>query len=114
VVKLKVLNTRRKDERRRAKLAILPACTATKRKQSFSFVPPTAMTVQLLGDFTQWQQNPINLKKREDGIWRTTVELPPGEHHYRFMVDGHWRDDPECVLRVPNPHGSENMVRRVP
>jgi 1,4-alpha-glucan branching enzyme len=71
------------------------------------------MTVQVLGDFTHWQQNPINLKNGEDGTWRTVVELPPGEHHYRFMVDGHWRDDPECVLRGPNPHGSEKMVRRL-
>ena len=48
-----------------------------------------------------------------DGVWRTTVELGPGIHHYRFLVDGEWRDDPECVLREPNPFGSENMMRQV-
>ncbi len=31
----------------------------------------------------------------------------------RFLVDNEWRDDPECTLRVPNPYGSENAVRKV-
>jgi hypothetical protein len=39
--------------------------------------------------------------------------LPPGAHHYRFLVDGEWRDDPECALRTPNPFGGENMTRQV-
>jgi hypothetical protein len=28
-------------------------------------------------------------------------------------VDGEWRDDPECMLRTPNPFGGENMTRQV-
>jgi 1,4-alpha-glucan branching enzyme len=83
------------------------------RTQTFSFKAPTAMRVQLAGDFTHWQQRPINMRKGEDGVWRTTVELIPGPHHYRFLVDGRWQDDPECTLRVPNPFGSEDAVRQV-
>jgi hypothetical protein len=41
------------------------------------------------------------------------VQLSPGEHYYRFLVDGEWRDDPECPMRVPNPFGGENMMREV-
>jgi 1,4-alpha-glucan branching enzyme len=48
-----------------------------------------------------------------NSLWRTTVELKPGEHHYRFLVDGQWQDDPECTLRVPNPYGSQDAVRQV-
>ncbi len=81
--------------------------------QTFSIAAPGAMSVQLVGDFTQWQQMPINLHKGADGIWRTTVELGPGAHHYRFLVDGQWRDDPECALRVPNPYGGHNAVCQV-
>jgi hypothetical protein len=29
------------------------------------------------------------------------------------MVDGEWREDPECPTRVPNPYGTFNMVRKV-
>jgi len=83
------------------------------RAQSFSFRAPDAMSVLLVGDFTRWQENPISLQKGADGIWRTIVQIPPGTHHYRFLVDGEWRDDPECTLRAPNPYGSENMMRLV-
>ena len=34
-------------------------------------------------------------------------------HHYLFIVDGEWRDDPDCPLWVPNPHDGQNMVRQV-
>lgn len=82
-------------------------------EQQFSFRAPGALSVLLVGDFTHWQENPIPLKKQPDGVWRTTVPLAPGTYHYRFIVDGEWRDDPECTLRVPNPFGQENSVRIV-
>jgi 1,4-alpha-glucan branching enzyme len=81
--------------------------------QAFSFKSPAAMSVLLVGDFTHWQQKPIALKKQPDGIWRATVALAPGSYHYRFLVDGEWRDDPECTIRVPNPFGQHNSVRVV-
>jgi 1,4-alpha-glucan branching enzyme len=81
--------------------------------QTFSFNAPAAMSVQLVGDFTHWQKNPINLHKAEGGVWRTSVNLEPGTYHYRFLVDGQWRDDPECIVRVGNAYGSEDSVRRV-
>ncbi|HXE42114.1 MAG TPA: glycogen-binding domain-containing protein, partial [Candidatus Baltobacteraceae bacterium] len=67
----------------------------------------------LVGDFTQWQQRPINLQKEADGIWKATVILSPGVHQYRFVVDGQWCDDPACTQRSPNPFGGENMMRQV-
>ena len=83
------------------------------RKQIFAFSAPDALSVQLVGDFTHWREKPISLQKEADGVWRAAVELDPGMHHYRFLVDGQWRDDPECVLRAPNPFGSQNMMRKV-
>lgn len=85
----------------------------SKCRQTFSFATHAATSVQLAGDFTHWERSPVHLKKEEDGVWRTTVDLEPGEHHYRFLVDGQWRDDPECTLRVPNPYGSQDAVRQV-
>ena len=83
------------------------------RVQTFSIKAANAMSVQLVGDFTQWQENPISLRKDAGGIWRASVELPPGTHHYRFLVDGEWTDDPDCTLRSPNPFGGQNMMRQV-
>jgi 1,4-alpha-glucan branching enzyme len=87
--------------------------TGNGRTQTFSLAAPTAMSVQLVGDFTQWQQEPINLWKNADGLWEATVELPPGKHQYRFLVDGQWHDDPECPVHEPNPFGGQDAVRQV-
>lgn len=87
--------------------------TNKKKRQRFSFSAPTAMSVQLVGGFTHWQEKPIQMQKGTNGIWTATVELEPGTHHYRFLVDGEWRDDPECTLHVANPFGSQNAVRQV-
>ena len=76
--------------------------------QQFSFTAPAATSVQLVGDFTHWQDQPISLTPGEGGTWQTAVELAPGTHRYRFLVDGQWQDDPECKLRVGNPFGSQD------
>lgn len=81
--------------------------------QTFSFKAPSATSVKLVGDFTHWQRAPISLKRGSDNIWHATVELQAGSHRYRFLVDGQWRDDPECSMRVANPFGSEDDVRQV-
>jgi 1,4-alpha-glucan branching enzyme len=83
------------------------------KEQQFSFRAPSASSVQLLGDFTHWEKQPVHLKKENGGIWRTSVQLEPGIYHYRFVVDGQWHDDPECTRRVANSFGSENMIREV-
>jgi len=82
-------------------------------EQTFAFKAPAASSVILVGDFTHWQKNPISLRKQPNGIWRVTVSLAPGEHRYRFLVDGEWRDDPDCKLRIPNPFGSQDSVVQV-
>jgi 1,4-alpha-glucan branching enzyme len=84
-----------------------------KKRQVFSLENSTAAQVQLVGDFSDWEKNPINLKKQKDGLWKATVSLPPGAHQYRFLVDGRWHDDPTCSARVPNPYGELNCVREV-
>jgi 1,4-alpha-glucan branching enzyme len=85
----------------------------TAEEQSFAIRAPGATRVQLVGDFTHWQKLPINMRKGADGVWRSQVPLEPGTHHYRFLIDGEWTDDPDCTLRVSNEFGSENMVRKV-
>ncbi len=84
-----------------------------KQKVTFSLLAPEAQTVALAGDFTSWQAEPLSLKKQKSGVWKIAVPLPPGSYQYRFLVDGKWCDDPECVQRAPNPFGDQNCVRVV-
>lgn len=86
---------------------------AETKSQTFSITALDATSVKLVGDFTHWQEKPIGMAKQEGGVWTATVKLPPGTHHYRFLVDGQWCDDPDCTLRVPNPYGGQNSVLAV-
>jgi len=81
-----------------------------KQKVTFSCAAPEAKSVQLASEFTDWEKSPVNLKKDKGGLWKTTVSLPPGRYEYRFLVDGQWRDDPQCPNRHPNRFGSANCV----
>jgi len=101
----------KKAKKTAAKAASTPKSALN--KQAFSYRAPTALSVMLVGDFTHWQSGAIPMKRGKDGVWKVSVALEPGVHHYRFLVDGQWQDDPECELRVPNPYGGHNSVRSV-
>jgi len=84
-----------------------------KKRVIFTLEAPEAKRVHVTGGFCDWQTDSYALKKGRDGTWRTTLPLSPGRHEYRFLVDGEWRDDPNCRERFPNPFGTENCVLRV-
>jgi len=83
------------------------------RNTEFRMEAPEAKTVQLAGDFTEWEKSPLDLVQSYDGTWFTIVPLLPGTYSYRFIVDGQWLDDPHSNQHVPNPFGSEDAVMSV-
>ena len=87
--------------------------TKSLKEQIFRLFDPNAERVLLVGDFTEWQKKAITMNRGENGVWTARVKLGPGAHSYLFIVDGEWREDPECAVRVPNPYGGQNMVRQV-
>ena len=91
----------------------MPTLRSAKRKVIFELDAPEAQKVELAGDFTDWDKKPVGMSKKKGGSWRASVRLDPGTYQYRFLVDGQWFDDPQCIVRVPNPFGAENCVRMV-
>ncbi len=81
-----------------------------KQKVTFSYTAPEAQTVLVAGDFTGWQEAPLSLRKDKQGLWTRTVALAPGKYEYRLLVDGQWRDDPQCPNRQRNQFGGQNCV----
>ena len=80
----------------------------------FHLEAPFARLVKLAADFTEWETFPLDMIKSEDGVWHTTVPLPPGHYSYRFIVDGEWCDDPYSIFRLHNnPFGRANAVMEV-
>ncbi len=88
----------------------MPKAKSANKKVVFSCAAPGAQSVLVAGDFTGWQQAPLALKKDKTGVWKKSVTLPPGRYEYRLLVDGEWRDDPQCSHRHPNQFGGQNCV----
>jgi hypothetical protein len=74
---------------------------------------PSAKSVKLAADFTDWEKSPLDLIQSEEGLWFTIVPLFPGSYAYRFIVDGEWRDDPYPEQLVANPYGTMDAVINV-
>ena len=56
-------------------------------------------SVYVAGSWDGWQDK-IKLNHNVDGSFLATIDLRPGEHQYKYIVDGAWRQDStkkECV-----------------
>jgi len=69
-------------------------------------------SVYIAGDFTDWQSQPVMMKKGRGNTWTALAPMTPGEHEYKFIADGQWMLDPGAPHRANNI-GSENSVIRV-
>lgn len=86
---------------------------SVEKKVRFEFPAPDAHEVCLAGDFNHWNVLANPMKKDRKGIWKTAVPLAPGRYEYRFVVDGHWENDPACSSCIPNDFGGTNCVSTV-
>ncbi len=68
-----------------------------------------AESVIVSGTFNYWDEHDFTMKWI-DGAWQLRVKLPPGEHQYRFIVDGNWMEDPANPNRVENEFGEHNSL----
>jgi hypothetical protein len=70
---------------------------------------PNAKTVFLAGDFNNWTPNAFPMKKEGDE-WSFKVNISPGKHLYKFVVDGRWILDPGNKLWEQNAEHTGNSV----
>jgi 1,4-alpha-glucan branching enzyme len=86
---------------------------SSRRKVKLVARLPNATSVRVTGQFSQWSEYGIPLRRVSSGVWEADLELPPGEYEYRLLVDGAWHDHSEAERRVSNPFGSENCILSV-
>lgn len=53
---------------------------------------PGAREVSVAGTFSDWQPRAM-APSAEGQCWRLTVDAAPGDHEFKFVVDGDWRID---------------------
>lgn len=81
-----------------------------RRPQVFSWPARGEQSVLLAGDFNHWVPVPL---ERSGETFTIVVDLGPGDHEYKFVVDGEWRTDPAGSETVPNVFGTANSMLRV-
>jgi len=69
--------------------------------------PPEARTVAVLGDFTLWE--PVAMRAR-GSRWSVTMDVPPGTHHFGFLVDGVWYLPDDAPDAVPDEWGRRSAT----
>jgi len=69
----------------------------------------TARVVALAGTFNGWDPKALRFG-RENGRWVCRIDLPPGKHLYKFVVDGEWILDPANPATEPDGNGNTNSV----
>ena len=76
----------------------------------FQVYEPHARHVTLAGEFNQWNPDAAPMQPHDDGHWSITLELPPGRHHYKFVIDEQRLPDLTAPENVPNEHGTLNSL----
>jgi 1,4-alpha-glucan branching enzyme len=82
----------------------------SKPETTFRLEAPEAAQVFVAGCFNEWDTTANPLERRNDGPWSCAVAIEPGQHQYRFVVDGAWCDDPANMARCWNEFGTENCL----
>jgi hypothetical protein len=70
---------------------------------------PNATLVVLSGSFNNWNQSQF-VFGREGDKWVCRVDLEPGKHAYKFIVDGNWILDPANSNTEEDDYGVKNSV----
>jgi 1,4-alpha-glucan branching enzyme len=74
---------------------------------------PDAKSVNIVGDFNNWNMSTHPLQKDRDGDFTIKLELSPGkDYQFRYLIDGsRWENDWHADRYVRSPFGdSDNSV----
>lgn len=75
---------------------------------------PTATSVAVAGDFSEWEPEFTLEDADGDGVWTGRVPVEPGVHSYMFLIDGtEWETDPRADRYQDDGFGNQNAVLAV-
>jgi len=76
----------------------------------FYWNAPDAQEVYVVGTFNDWNTSAAKMEKDENGVWHKVIDLPQGEHMYKFYVDGNWVVDADNDKTKADGYGGSNSV----
>ncbi len=73
---------------------------------------PHAASVNIVGDFNNWNLTETPMKKLKNGDFALTLELPCNrEYSFRYLIDTErWENDWFADKYIPNPYGCDDSV----
>ena len=78
-------------------------------RKTVEFCFKCEQAVKIAGDFNAWQ--PQLMEKGTENWWKLLIDLPVGEYHYKYCVEGDWQVDETSP--VADRDGSKNNVMTV-
>lgn len=85
-----------------------------KQQVTFALSLPSSHRVALVGDFTDWRTDRLELSPKAGGTWEVKLRLPPGRYRFAYIVDdGTWLPDAHAAP-VPDDFGRPTSVLTVP
>jgi CubicO group peptidase (beta-lactamase class C family) len=103
------INLESKVKKFGAKRITLPAPSLTGNTTFRLKAFPNAQIVVLAGSFNGWDQSQTVFAKEGDE-WVCRINLTPGKHTYKFIVDGNWITDPANTVSEDDGNGNINSV----
>jgi hypothetical protein len=80
----------------------------------FVLEAPTASSVAVAGDFSEWEPTHPLEDLDGDGVWTGRVPVRPGVHGYMFLIDGtEWQTDPHAERYQDDGFGNRNAILAV-
>lgn len=76
----------------------------------FEFFRSGVRNVQLIGDFTGWDNNPLAMTPVGNGWWKATAKLASGEYRFRYFADGQWYTDYASYGIEMTEHGMNSVL----
>lgn len=77
----------------------------------FVFDAPSATSVAVAGDFTDWEPAFVLADPDGDGVWTGRVPVRPGVYGYMFVIDEiEWQTDPRAERYRDDGFGNRNAV----
>ena len=66
-------------------------------RTTFRVFCPQAEQVEIVGSFTGWHDQPVQMKRIKEGgggWWQAVLDLDPGDHEFQYLIDRReWRPD---------------------
>ena len=74
--------------------------------------PHGGKTAYICGSFTHWQKMPMQWRQTgATGEWFKVIDLTPGTHQYKFIIDGQWRHDHTAPTVLDNLGNVNNCTQ---